>query len=135
MERGRTPGEPGHCEIESSPKEMDGTDLAEKPRAKSVKDAVNRHKSVEEALDGLCIVGSNLTVMLEWDRIGDFVGPSMELRFAAKLRYQLAEPRMKIGNGHRSKRDFHSAPIACLADYRMSYQIEDDLDTRGVGYQ
>ena len=59
----------------------------------------------------------------------------MELRFAAKLRYQLAEPRMKIGNGHRPKRDFHSAPIACLADYRMAYQIEDDLDTRGVGYQ
>jgi hypothetical protein len=76
-----------------------------------------------------------LTVVLERDRIGDFVGLSIELRFAAKLRYQLAEPRMKIGNGHRLKRDFRSAPIPCLADYRMAYQIEDDLDTRGVGYQ
>jgi hypothetical protein len=42
---------------------------------------------------------------------------------------------MKIGNGDRLKRDFRSAPIACLADYRMVYQIEDDLDARGVGYQ
>src|SRR3954454_15933284 len=116
MERGRTPGKPGHCKIESPPKEMDGTDLAEKPCAKLVKHAINRHKSVEEALDGLCIIGANLTVVLERDRIGDFVGLSMELRFAAKLRYQLAEPRMNIGNRHRLKRDFRSAPIACLAD-------------------
>jgi hypothetical protein len=114
---------------------MDGTDLAEKPRAKFAKDAINRHKSVEEALDGLCIIGANLTVVLERDRIGDFVGLSMELWFAAKLRYHFAEPRMKIGNGDRLKRDFRSAPIACLADYRMAYQIEDDLDTRGVVYQ
>jgi hypothetical protein len=58
-------------------------------------------------------------------------GP-VELRRAAKLLDQFAEPGVKLGNGHRPERDF---PLRRLTNDCVFDEIEDDLDTRRIRNQ
>src|SRR5689334_8557960 len=101
MERCRTPREPGYCEIESPPKEMDRTDLSKKPRAEPIENAINRREGVEETLDSLCIVGPRLVVVPKRDRIGHLIGTTVEIGRTAEPCDQFTKARMKFRHGHR----------------------------------
>src|SRR3954465_12329086 len=108
---------------------MDRTDLSGEARPKPMKHTVDRNQGPEKPCHGACIIGSDLTVVLEGDRIGNFIGPAVEFRCTAETSHQLTEPGVKIGNGHRPERHFNPAAIRGLSDHDMAGEIERALDT------
>ena len=73
MEWSATPGETSHREIEGTPKEMDGADLANIGGAKSVKHAIDRDDRMEEAPYRVGVVGPRSPVISKRYRIRNFI--------------------------------------------------------------
>jgi len=79
MEWSGTPGETSHREIEATPKEMDGADLANIGGAKSVKHAIDRDDRMEEAPYRVGVVGPRSPVISKRYRIRNFIRATVEL--------------------------------------------------------
>ena len=79
MKRRGSPGKAGHGEIKTAPKEMDRTDFSNVSGTKMMKYAIYALEGFEETLHGLGIVRPWLAVIAKWDRVRDFVWPTVEL--------------------------------------------------------
>jgi hypothetical protein len=58
-------------------------DLSNISGTKLIKHTIYCDEGFEETFDGLGIAGPRLAVIAKWDRIMDFIRPTMELRCAA----------------------------------------------------
>ena len=83
MKRCGSPGKASHGEIKTAPKEMDRTDFSNVSGTKMMKYAIYAHEGIEETFHGLGIVRPWLAVIAKWDRVRDFVWPTVELGCAA----------------------------------------------------
>src|SRR5690606_1414793 len=86
-------------EIETAPEQMHGAGLAEKRRAESIEDPVDRHQGLMEALHRVAVIGPVAMVFGERYRIGYLVRFSTERRRAAEIRNQLNEAVMELRDG------------------------------------
>src|SRR5208283_2864391 len=67
-------GETGDRKIESSPEEMCGTDLSQKPGAEFLEYLIGPNQDAPKFVDGVRIIGGVHMVLFKWDGIGDFGG-------------------------------------------------------------
>jgi hypothetical protein len=129
VEWGGTPGEASQREIKATPKEIDGVDLANIGGAKSVKHAIDRDDRMEEAPYRVGVLGPRSRVISKRYRIRNLIRAAVELWRAAKVRDQVQEARVKLGNGDLVKRKACSAPFGCCTNDCMVVKIEGDLHT------
>src|ERR1700757_37852 len=127
MERSRTPGEAGHCEIKAAPKEMNRADLPDIAGAKSIEDAVDGDERLEKARCGFGVVSHRSPIISKRNEIRNFIRTTIELRCAAELPDEVQEARMKLSNGHLAEWEARSASIGRCADNCMVEKIEGDL--------
>ena len=71
----------------------------------------------------------------EWNGIGNFVRPSVELRCPADVAQQVAKLRMERRDRHRAKRKARPSPVDTCSRNLMSQQVEGNLHAGPVGNQ
>jgi hypothetical protein len=88
---------------------------------------VDRDDRLEKTRYRVGVVGPRLPIISKRNWIGNFIRATVELRRAAKLPDQVQEARVKLGNGHRAKRESRSASIGCCANGCIVDKIECNL--------
>jgi hypothetical protein len=87
---------------------------------------------LEEARYGVGLVRPRSPIISKQNGVGNFIRATVELRPAAELPDQIQEARMKLGNGHRAKREPRPASIRCCANDCVVEKIEGDLHARSA---
>src|SRR6202041_590374 len=98
-------GEAGAGEIERSPKEVDGTDLAAEAGAELGEDARGLEKDAGEALGVFGIVRVVGLVVGEGDGVGDFAGHGPDLDGDAERVECGGDLMVEVGDGHGLERE------------------------------
>jgi hypothetical protein len=120
-----------HGEIERSPEQVDGRNLAEEPGAKPRKHPVDLHQGAVEPLDRVTVVRSRRGVYGKGLGIGNLVRRTMDEHAAAEPIDQGCCPFQEIGNAHRFQRKAH-ARLKGLAHQEMLPEIEGQSDGRAA---
>jgi hypothetical protein len=110
---------------------MHRTRLAEKRGAEALEDAIDCYRSLEEARNGLGIIGALCPVVGKPNGIGQFVGTAIELGRTAERPHQIEKACVKLGYRHPTEGEGRPAPVTRRTRYGMIKKIEPDFDAPG----
>src|SRR5437899_9632743 len=104
---GRAPaGKARACEIESSPKELDGARFAEEVCPEAIEDELRSDQNALKPFHLLAVVGADLEVVREWDNLRDFDRDRHDARVThAELGKAFEYLLIEMRDRHRKERD------------------------------
>ena len=106
--------------------------LADEAAAEFLEDPVGLHQDSPEPVDVVRIVGAVDLVLVETDRVGNFVRLVMDLHVQAQLAHLIHEPGVERSRRLRLQCHAGSAAVASLHDQFMVHEIEVDLERRAA---
>jgi hypothetical protein len=126
------PGEACACQVERSPKEVDGADLSDELSPKDGEDSRGLEQNAPEALREFGVIGLVRPILVERNGLRDLHRHLPDVDRGAEALERGHELPIKPGHGHGLERHNAASGLAALNDEQVIDEIEIDLENAGA---
>ena len=128
MQRRAAAGKSRDREIETAPEEMHGARLSKKRRAEIREDLVRTQQDAPEAVCEIGIVGTVRLILVERNRVWDFVRHRIDTQIQPEFTQRHEHRRIEGCNRHGLERNRVGRAVAHTQPQKMVDEIELDLE-------